>query len=61
MSHNNKSLPRSFIQCTKSPFFTEAAERAKRQGFRARELFAADHDAMITQPDALAKLLLELL
>jgi len=61
LAHDNTSLPRSFIQCTKAPFFAEAAERAKRLGFRSRELFAADHDAMITQPDALAKVLLELL
>ena len=57
----NGSLPQSFIQCTKAPFFSEAAERAKRQGFRWRELFAAGHDAMIAQPEALAKVLLELL
>jgi pimeloyl-ACP methyl ester carboxylesterase len=57
----NKSLRKSFVQCTKAPFFTEAAERAKRQGFRSRELFVAGHDAMITQPEALAKVLLELL
>jgi pimeloyl-ACP methyl ester carboxylesterase len=56
----NKSLRQSFIHCTKAPFFSEAAERAKRQGFRSRELFAAGHDAMITQPEALAKVLLEL-
>ena len=61
LSHDNASLRRSFIQCTKAPFFTEAAERAKRQGFRSRELFAADHDAMITQPEVLAKVLLDLL
>jgi hypothetical protein len=57
----DKSLRQSFVQCTKAPFFAEAADRAKRQGFRCRELFAAGHDAMITQPEALAKVLLELL
>src|SRR3954469_15316973 len=46
------SLRRSFVQCTKAPFFAEAAERAKRQGFQSRELFSAGHDAMITQPEA---------
>ena len=55
----NSSLRQSFIQCTKAPLFSEAAERAKRQGFRSRELFEAGHDAMITQPEALAKVLLE--
>jgi hypothetical protein len=55
------TLRRSFIQCTKAPFFSEAAERAKREGFRFRELFVAGHDAMITQPGALAAILLDLL
>ena len=59
LSHDNESLPRSFIQCTTSPFFAEAAERARRRGVRSRELFAAGHDAMITQPEALAKVLLK--
>jgi pimeloyl-ACP methyl ester carboxylesterase len=59
--NTNTSLRQSYVQCTKAPFFAEAAERAKRQGFRSRELFAAGHDAMITQPEALAKVLLELL
>lgn len=57
----NRSLREAFIQCTKAPFFTEAAERAKRQGFQSREMLTAGHDAMITQPEALAKMLLELL
>ena len=57
----NQSLRRSFLQCTKAPFFEEAAQRAKDQGFRTRELLDAGHDAMITRPDALAKVLLELL
>ena len=55
------SLRRSFIQCTKAPFFSEAAERAKREGFRFRELFVAGHDAMITQPRALAAILMDFL
>ena len=55
------SLRRSFIQCTKAPFFSEAAERAKREGFRFRELFVAGHDAMITQPQALAAILMDFL
>ena len=55
------SLRLSFIQCTKAPFFSEAAERAKREGFRFRELFVAGHDAMITQPQALAAILMDFL
>jgi hypothetical protein len=50
---------RSFIQCTKAPFFPEAAERAQQEGFRFRELFVAGHDAMITQPRALAAILMD--
>src|SRR4051812_25632401 len=57
----DKVLRQSFVQCTRAPFFAEAAERAKRQGFRYRELFAAGHDAMITQPKPLAAVLLDLL
>ena len=58
--YKNSRMRQSFIHCTKAPFFSEAAERAKRQGFRSRELFEAGHNAMITQPEALAKILLEL-
>ena len=44
-----------------SHYFAEPAERAKRQRFRVRELLSAGHDAMITQPDDLARILLDLL
>lgn len=49
-----------FIQCTQAPFFAEAAQRAKRRGFRTHELLTAGHDAMITEPTALSKILLSL-
>jgi hypothetical protein len=55
-----RSVQRSFVQCTKAPFFSEAADRAKKNGFRFRELFAGGHDAMITKPELLANVLLEL-
>jgi pimeloyl-ACP methyl ester carboxylesterase len=55
------SLAQTFIQCTDAPFFSEAGERAKRQGFRYRELFSAGHDAMVTMPRQLADVLIELL
>jgi pimeloyl-ACP methyl ester carboxylesterase len=55
------TLPRTFIQCTQTPWFAEAGARAKQNGFTYRELFTAGHDAMITQPAGLARLLLELL
>jgi pimeloyl-ACP methyl ester carboxylesterase len=48
---------RHFIQCTTAPFFSEAAERAKQRGFRSYELWNGGHDVMITQPQALARLL----
>jgi hypothetical protein len=54
------SREQTFIQCTHAPFFSEAGERAKRQGFRYRELFSAGHDAMITMPRQLADVLIEL-
>ena len=51
----------AFIQCTKAPFFAEAAERAKRRGFQYHELPSAGHDAMITKPTELASILVDLL
>jgi len=52
-------LAHTFILCTKAKQFAAAAERAKQRGFKYRELLSAGHDAMITQPAELAKLLLE--
>ena len=57
----SRPLARNFIQCTQTPWFAEAAARAQREGYGYRSLFSADHDAMITQPAGLAKLLLELI
>lgn len=53
------SMPRTFIQCTEAPWFSEAAGRALAQGFRVHELLAAGHNAMITQPGELARVLLD--
>jgi pimeloyl-ACP methyl ester carboxylesterase len=56
------SLPparQSFVQCSETPWFVEAGERAKRMGFRYSVLLSAGHDAMITQPGELARLLAE--
>ena len=53
------SVRRTFIQCTRARWFAEAAERAKHQGFQSRALLSAGHDAMLSQPAALARLLLE--
>ncbi len=52
-------VPHTFVLCTKGPQFVAAAERAKQRGFRYRELLSAGHDAMISQPGELAKLLVE--
>jgi hypothetical protein len=54
------SLKKTFIQSTQAPFFVEAAARAKREGFRSRELTSGGHDSMITQSAALARMLVEL-
>jgi pimeloyl-ACP methyl ester carboxylesterase len=58
-SQRYESLPKTFIQLTESPWFVEAAERAKRQGFRSYELLSGGHDAMISQPRELSQILLE--
>jgi pimeloyl-ACP methyl ester carboxylesterase len=50
----------AFIRSSTAPFFADAGRRARQQGFRYEELLAADHDAMITQPEALARVLLAL-
>jgi pimeloyl-ACP methyl ester carboxylesterase len=57
---HSKSFVHVFIQCTDAPFIAEAGQRAKRQAFQYRKLLRAGHDAMISEPSALAKLLLEL-
>jgi pimeloyl-ACP methyl ester carboxylesterase len=55
-----ESFPTTFIQLTELPWFVEAAERAKRQGFRYYKLLSGGHDAMISQPHALSHILIEL-
>jgi hypothetical protein len=59
-AESGKSLRQTYIHLTESPFFSEAAARAKKQGFRSYEQFSAGHNAMVTQPKELAKILLEL-
>lgn len=58
--NRNQALARTFIQATPTPWFAEAAARAKRDGFGYRDLLSAGHDAMITDPAGLARILLEL-
>ena len=51
--------PRTFILCTQNQPHSVFVERARSEpGWRVRELDAG-HGAMITAPDALARLLLE--
>ena len=55
--HREPSLPRTFIACTRGGF-ESLAERARTEpGWRLHELDAG-HNAMVTAPDALARLLL---
>lgn len=54
------TLPRTYISCTATRYFTHSVERARSEsGWRHREL-ATGHDAMITAPAALAGALLDL-
>jgi pimeloyl-ACP methyl ester carboxylesterase len=53
-------LPKTFIQLSEAPWFVEAAERAKQQGFRYYRLLSGGHDAMLSQPNELSQILLEL-
>ena len=54
------ALPRTFIHCSAWAGFTAYADRARTEpGWRVREL-ATGHDAMITAPEDLAQLLLNL-
>ncbi|HEY9664765.1 MAG TPA: alpha/beta fold hydrolase [Allocoleopsis sp.] len=54
------TLPRTYISTSTIPPFAEAATRAKTKGLRYYELHSAGHDAMISQPQALTEILLEL-
>ena len=55
-----ESFPKTYIQLTEAPWFVEAAERAKRQGFRSYKLLSGGHNAMISRPNELSQILLEL-
>ena len=59
VSDHASTLSRTYIQCTKAPFFAEAGERAIRRGFRYREFFSAGHDAMVTKPEDLVEILID--
>lgn len=59
LARSLRKIPATYIQCTAAPFFSAAAERARQRNFEYRELFSGGHDVMITQPQALASVLLE--
>lgn len=54
------ALQRTFVHCSESPWFVEAASRARQEGFAFHDMLAAGHDAMITRPQELAEVLLGL-
>ncbi|RAV99979.1 alpha/beta fold hydrolase [Pseudochryseolinea flava] len=54
----DKDVKKSYIQCSETPWFSEAAARAKKKQFITYELFGGGHNAMITKPKELAKILL---
>ena len=56
----SRRIKGAYILCSGRPFAGEAAQRAKQRGYRYRELLSAGHDAMITQPRELTKILIEL-
>ena len=61
-SARSAELPRAYISCTAGPLtsaFGHFADKARAAGWVVREI-ATGHDAMLTAPDAVAKLLLEL-
>jgi pimeloyl-ACP methyl ester carboxylesterase len=61
-SGRSAAPPRAYIRCTEGPLtgvFAGFAEKARRSGWPVREI-ATGHDAMLTAPDEVARLLLEL-
>lgn len=55
------AIPRAYITCTEGPLtpvFGPFADKARAAGWVVREI-ATGHDAMLTAPDAVAKLLLD--
>jgi hypothetical protein len=55
-----RSIKGAFILCMRPSFFVEAAERARQRGYRYAELLTGGHDVMVSQPNALAKMLYDL-
>lgn len=56
----SRRIKGTYILCSTRPFAGEAAQRAKQRGYRYLELLSAGHDVMMTQPRALATVLMDL-
>ena len=56
----SRQIKGAYILCSSRPFAGEAARRAKQRGYRYRELVSAGHDAMVTEPRELTRILNEL-
>jgi pimeloyl-ACP methyl ester carboxylesterase len=54
------ALPRTYVECTATGWFAASAARARAEGGWGYRALAAVHDAMVTAPQALADVLLEL-
>lgn len=59
LSSGESPVARAYILTTQDTFIPHA-ERAKALGFTYRELFSAGHDSMVTQPEELAEMLMDL-
>lgn len=59
-SGSSDYIQRAYVLTTQDTFITHSV-RARQQGFAYRELFSAGHDSMVTQPDELVALMLELM
>jgi pimeloyl-ACP methyl ester carboxylesterase len=57
--NDEDGIARSFV-LTSEFIFPDHAARARERGFEVRELMAAGHDSMVTMPDELAAILLDL-
>lgn len=57
-----ESIKKTYILLTEdSPWFLEAADRAKKMGYQFYKLLGGGHDAMISEPKKLAKVFVELI
>jgi pimeloyl-ACP methyl ester carboxylesterase len=55
----DQNVTKVFIQLTETPWFAEAANRARKNRFTSYQLLTGGHNAMITKPRELAQILLK--